>query len=74
MRLVPDHQKHPQDKKLFDLWVFFHIKINPLMATLATLIHLLVQNCICLHLVLNQDLQDFEDYRGLLRFKHKGHL
>ena len=48
MRLVPDHQKHPQDKKLFDLWVFFHIKINPLMATLATLIHLLIQNVICL--------------------------
>ena len=27
---------------------------------------------ICLHLVLNQDLQDFEDYKGRLRFKLKG--
>ena len=26
------------------------------------------------HLVLNQDLQDFEDYRGRLWFKRKGHL
>jgi hypothetical protein len=26
VRLVPGHQKHPQDKKLFDLWMFFHIK------------------------------------------------
>jgi len=26
------------------------------------------------HLVLNQDLQDFEDYRGRLCFNLKGHL
>ena len=28
---------------------------------------------ICFHLVLNQDLQDFEDYKGRLRFGCKVH-
>jgi len=45
----------------FSLWVFFYIKINPFLATLATLIHLLIQNGISMQLVLIQDLQDYRE-------------
>jgi len=40
--------------------IFQKVKIVPLFATLKTLMDSFVQNCICLHLGLNQDLQDFE--------------
>jgi hypothetical protein len=53
--------KHHKDKLLFVFMVFCLIKLTSLFATLKTLMDRFVRNCICLQLILNQDLQYFED-------------
>jgi hypothetical protein len=62
-----------KDKLLFVFMGVCLIKSTSLFATLKTLMDRFVQNCICLQLVLNQDLQDFEDYRERLRFGFDGY-